>query len=313
MSTSPAGDGLPSRRALWEEDAGRFRRQARGPYQNRPQWLFTSLCDYVLNGVCKVTEMNSSALGGGKSNPKGRPGKHIFSSVLRRTWISDCPPLSCLFLSNCMFPVTVDCCKSADKRHNVSNGPCPVFICHHSGILPGAPSATPPTGSTLVGNSDPEVGGGDYSPCAAGQLAAKFAADVAYTVKWDSALKGSALRHYGRRCPAPRTRTPCPWPLTVFWRRLMSSTVKETKDDDALQVRDAADKSKTLVSSLLSTVDGSVSYQLPAARPCPPRSGALFWYDNESKAVADSEERTPREDDRDADEAPALRRCLYLH
>ena len=38
-------------------------------------WLFTSLCDYVLNGVCKVAEMNSSALSGGKSNPKGLPGK----------------------------------------------------------------------------------------------------------------------------------------------------------------------------------------------------------------------------------------------
>ena len=36
---------------------------------------------WLLRAVCKVADMNSSALGGGKSNPKGRPGKNMCSSA----------------------------------------------------------------------------------------------------------------------------------------------------------------------------------------------------------------------------------------
>ncbi|CAJ1389073.1 unnamed protein product, partial [Effrenium voratum] len=202
---------------------------------------------------------------------------------------------------------------------------------------------------------------------AAGQLAAKFAADIAYTAKWDGVLKGSV--RWGASLQEFLEHTD----VAPLWSKVSGSekndavpmagndsflqsadeqldsfvsfvaseakvTVKEMKDDDALQVRDAVDESKTLVSSLLSTVDGSVSCQQLAlalralevskVRGSPKAGTVLFWYDNESSGEQSSDPknsltplrreqlektimaamsiREPEAPDWDADEAPAL-------
>ncbi|CAJ1388364.1 unnamed protein product, partial [Effrenium voratum] len=177
---------------------------------------------------------------------------------------------------------------------------------------------------------------------AAGQLAAKFAADIAYTAKWDGVLKGSV--RWGASLQEFLEHTD----VAPLWSKVSGSekndavpmagndsflqsadeqldsfvsfvaseakvTVKEMKDDDALQVRDAVDESKTLVSKV---------------RGSPKAGTVLFWYDNESSGEQSSDPRRsltplrreqlektimaamsirePEAPDWDADEAPAL-------
>ncbi|CAJ1449896.1 unnamed protein product, partial [Effrenium voratum] len=312
-------------------------------------WLFTSLCDYVLNGVCKVAEMNSSALSGGKSNPKG----------LYHVWLWKRENLSLLLAK---IEMHVDQEDVAIIRRALASH---TAYREHFG---GWPFNRATLTQRLEGATKPAQNLSWLGALsAAGQLAAKFAADIAYTAKWDGVLKGSVRWGASLQEFLEHTDVAPLWskvsgsekndavPMAGNDSFLLSAdeqldsfvsfvaseakvTVKEMKDDDALQVRDAVDESKTLVSSLLSTVDGSVSCQQLAlalralevskVRGSPKAGTVLFWYDNESSGEQSSDPRRsltplrrdqlektimaamsirePEAPDWDADEAPAL-------